>query len=143
MLNLAVGGATTRDALQTLDDAMPVGPAVFSFGTNDAAPWKQVPLDELRLNYRRILGKAQGKIVVLGPTPVSEPLGRPRTNVLQRHYSEAAAAVTADVSGTFIDLIDVLGGEDDALLDDGVHLSDVAYERLAGVALVALGAAEL
>jgi lysophospholipase L1-like esterase len=138
--NFAVGGVTTRDGLEILPDKLPAGIAVYSFGTNDAAPWKLVPLDEFRRNYEQLLARCQGEIVVLGPTPVQEPLAHPRTNALERRYSEAAAVVANAVGATFVDLISALDGRDDVLLEDGIHLNDAGYERLAELVLAALTA---
>jgi lysophospholipase L1-like esterase len=136
--NYAVGGLTTREALDSLAGVSPGGPSIFSFGTNDAAPWKQVPLDEFGRNYEQLLRTCAGEIVVVGPTPVTEKLAWPRTNALQRRYSDAAAAVTADVGGAFIDTIELLSDPEPVLLEDGVHLTDLAYEKLAEAVLAAL-----
>ena len=128
--NLAVAGLSTRSALELVSE-FPAGPAVLSFGGNDAAPWKRVPLSAFARNYERILGMCSGKIIVLGPTPVAFPSAWPRTNRQQRRYAAEAGRVTRDVGGAFVDLFQLLAGRDGMLLRDGVHLTDAAYELIA------------
>jgi lysophospholipase L1-like esterase len=135
--NLAVGGATSRDAIDQLEE-LPPGPTVYSFGTNDAAPWKQVPLEEFGRNYTRLLRMSPGHVIVLSPSPVLERAAWPRRNDLQRQYSDVAAAVTSAAGGTFINLFELLGDREEVLLNDGIHLSDIAYEQITQVVIAAL-----
>jgi lysophospholipase L1-like esterase len=117
---------------------LPAGPTVYSFGTNDAAPWKQLSLEEFERNYTRLLGMCSDRIIVLGPSSVAEEAAWPRTNALQRRYSDIASGLTSHVGGTFIELFELLGGREEVLLDDGVHLNDAAYERITAVVLATL-----
>jgi lysophospholipase L1-like esterase len=127
VVTLARGGLDTRQAVL---DAPPHGVdwIVYSFGTNDAAPWKQVPPDEYGSNYATLLASAAGTAqLVLGPPPVAERPGG-RSNQLVRRYSDIAARTAQRHGAEFVALIDHLGESD--LAEDGVHLNDSGYSTL-------------
>ena len=126
----AVGGLTTRAALAAPRPYGEFDWTVLSFGTNDAAPWKAVPLAEFTSNLELLLSTATGRLVVLGPGPVSEAAAATgRTNDLLRAYSAAAASVAAAYGGAFVDLALLL--DERHLRDDGVHLDQLGYDVLA------------
>jgi lysophospholipase L1-like esterase len=137
LASLAVGGLDTRAALRLLPDRLPVADAtVVSFGSNDAAPWKQVPLEAFTIGYAEILGRVASPVtVVMGPPPVREDRddARGRTNAVLDGYAAAARAVAESSGARFLDLRDVLDPASD-LDEDGLHLAD-SGARAAAAAL--------
>ncbi len=130
METLAVGGLDTRTAVVSRSIAAPADWTVFCFGANDAAPWKQVPLDEFERNYETLLRRANSDAtLVLGPAPVADSW-RPgaRTSAAIARYATTAATVAQRCGAAFIALGGVLGPDD--LADDGVHLNDRGYDTL-------------
>ncbi len=126
----AVGGLTTRAALELAEPDGFYDWSVFCFGSNDAAPWKGVPLPEFADNLTQLVMRASGRRVLLGPPPVSSAAeASGRTQDLINNYSEAAAQVAADWSAMFIALVEFLGQGD--LSEDGVHLNDNGYAKIA------------
>jgi lysophospholipase L1-like esterase len=129
VLTLARGGLDSRQAL--LDPpAIGVGWAIYSFGTNDAAPWKQIPPDEFAENYATLLARTTATAqLVLGLPPVveSERAGG-RTNALVREYTQIASRTAREYGATFLALSDHLDAAD--LADDGVHLNDNGYSTV-------------
>ena len=110
-----------------LPDPLPATDAtVVSFGSNDAAPWKQVPLEAFTLGYAEILGRVASPItVVMGPPPVREDRdhARGRTNDVLDDYAAAARQVAESSGAHFLDLREVLDPATD-LAEDGLHLAD-------------------
>lgn len=105
---------------------------MLSFGSNDAAPWKQVPLGEFSGHCATLLRRTPAALViVLGPPPATPANGR-SLEVLQA-YSAAARGATQAAGATFVPLLEHLTVGD--LVEDGLHLSDIGYERV--TALVA------
>jgi lysophospholipase L1-like esterase len=134
----AVGGLTTRAALDAPPPPGVYDWAVYCFGTNDAAPWKAVPLPEFSDNFHRLIGRTQAKPVVLGPPPVSETSeSNGRTRRLIEQYSAAAEVVARGAGASFISLIDMLGEAD--LAEGGVHLNDDGYDKIHAAVAVVLG----
>lgn len=135
--NAAEGGASARDLLRQADTAG-VGAAdrvVVSVGTNDAAPWRQVPVAELEQALSTLMTSCspRGWVLVAPPGVVEEQLSRvpDRTNAVIDEYRRAAIAVCDDVGGHVVRtdlLLDDLGAA--AFTDDGVHLSGIGYRVL-------------
>jgi lysophospholipase L1-like esterase len=125
---LAVGGLDTRRALDGTVPARTVDWAIYCFGANDAAPWKQVPPKEFAANYEVLLRRSPGRSsLVLGPAPVVEsPSPAARTNAETARYSDLTRQVAERCGAAFIALFDHLGPAD--LADDGVHLNDHGYD---------------
>jgi len=131
----ARGGATSRDTVREASAALDCDWIIYSLGTNDAAPWKQVPLEEFIANYERLLRSTSGPAqLVLGNGPVVESgwVGE-RTNHLMSTYAEAARRVADHAGAKFVALADVLTAAD--LANDGVHLNDDGYAKLAEIVL--------
>lgn len=73
--NCAVGGWNTNDCVAKGSYISKLKPdvLVISLGTNDAAPWKQVPLDKFEENISKIFEEfSSSKIVYFLPTPLDE-----------------------------------------------------------------------
>lgn len=134
---VAEGGAVARDLLRQADRAG-VGGAdcvVVSVGTNDAAPWKQVPVAELEQALSTLMTSysPRGWVLVAPPGVVEERLTRvpDRTNAGIDEYRQAAIAMCKDVGGHVVRtelLIEDLGAA--AFADDGLHLSATGYRVL-------------
>jgi lysophospholipase L1-like esterase len=137
ILNAAVGGATSRDLEAQAHEAeiRPSDDVVVSIGTNDAAPWKQVPLAEYEQRLRELLDNLWPDRTVLVTTPgVDESrLGGAgdRTNRVLATYAATAATVFSEAGATVLDAAKVISPlETAAFAEDGVHLSGEGYRRL-------------
>ncbi len=105
VLTLARGGLDTRETVRLAapDDFDWI---VYSFGTNDAAPWKQVPRHEYERNDATLLtaGAGAGQLV-LGPPPVSDrQIGR--VNNVLHQYSDIAGRVAEEHGAHFVEWSD-------------------------------------
>lgn len=137
VLNAAVGGATSRDLATQVHDAgiRPSDDVVVSIGTNDAVPWKQVPLTEYEQRLRELLDNLWPDRTVLVTTPgVDESRLRgpgDRTNMILPTYPATAATVFSEAGATVLDAVKVISPlETAAFADDGVHLSGEGYRLL-------------
>ena len=134
---VATGGADSRAVLhqQIPGEA---DWALLSVGTNDAAPWKSVDLDEFAANCDRILLNAEAKKrLVLGPGPVVERgVAGERTNKGLAAYTAVLQRAAIAHSALFVPMTDLLDGSD--LADDGVHFNHSGYRKLADRILVEL-----
>ena len=144
VLNAARGGSTSLDlAAQTAsvelgeDDVV-----VVSVGTNDAAPWKQVPPPDFERALRACLrALAPRPTVYVAPPGVDEDRlsGRGnRTNAVVDTYRRVALTACGETGARVVraDLL-VQGLGSAAFTEDGVHLSGAAY----GVLLPAIASA--
>jgi lysophospholipase L1-like esterase len=132
----------------------------LAVGINDsqlANGEEKVSLGEYAENMSQLVEKAlalrASKTIVIGPTPVYEPLTTPVswgkikksfTNERVATYSQTAATVASDAGVPFIDLFNdpKLQGPAVHLAWDGLHLNQDGHHRIAervGAALVDLG----
>lgn len=145
VLNAAQGGASVRDLTGQADGIGLTGSdvVVVSVGTNDAAPWNDVPVADFeRALSRFVLSHPAGAWVIMPPPGVDDSrLGvGDRTNAVVSGYRDAAIAVAESHSARLLDtrsLLARLGTA--AFARDGLHLSGAAY-RLLLPALAACGA---
>lgn len=135
VLNAAVGGTSTLELARQVEEVPAVDVALLSVGTNDAAPWKQVPLDRFGESLAALLPRIDAvRVVYVGSPGVDE--GRltrtnDRTNSRLREYVEVAAEVVTAHGGAFLDTAALLVAvEEDVFEDDGVHLNRAGYDRL-------------
>lgn len=139
IINLAQGGVDTDYGLDVVTKTeLPINfIALVLFGSNDAAPWKQVSLEKFVENYRQILtalkAKKALKIVVFSPPPVNpqkqSPPGRSNSELIK--YAQAVETVAAEFQVKFIDLFNLLTQamkNSDIHYSDGVHLNSVGYD---------------
>src|SRR5947209_1625496 len=73
--NCATGGFDTRDGLARAEliAHLPADLFLLSFGMNDSAPWKLVPIDEFERNYTKIIRTLSSKRVsCVIPGPIME-----------------------------------------------------------------------
>lgn len=145
--NAAEGGASSRDLMR---QAAPVAVrgsdvVVLSVGTNDAAPWKRVPVSEFARSLSTFVAShaPRGWVVVAPPGVVEERLtgGPDRTNAVIDDYRQAAIEVCDEVGGHVVRtdlLLAALGAT--AFADDGVHLNGTGYRVLVPAIVSACGA---
>lgn len=146
--NAAEGGASSRDLLRQADavGVLPSDVVVLSVGTNDAAPWKQVPVSEFAQALSTLVAShpPRGWVLVAPPGVVEERLtgGPDRTNAVIDDYRHAAIEVCEGVGGAVVRtdlLLAALGAK--AFADDGVHLNGAGYRVLVPAIVAACGAA--
>jgi lysophospholipase L1-like esterase len=132
--NAAEGGASSLDLL-----AQATGAAVeeddlvvVSVGTNDAAPWKHVPMTVFAHTLSQCLQSVPARRwVYVAPPGVDESrLSGPgdRTNAVLDAYRDAAVSACDEAGARVVRterLIGPLGA--DAFVSDGLHLSGRAY----------------
>jgi lysophospholipase L1-like esterase len=133
-------GMNSRDALLLPPPAPDCDWIVYCLGTNDAAPWNQVPPEEFAANYDRLLRVPPGpRKLVLGPPPVLERAeAGGLTNDEVGRYSVVAGAAARDCGALFTPLLELLDTDD--LAEDGVHLNDNGYGKLAELVVGIMGA---
>lgn len=140
--NCAAGGWDTNDCVQKAPFIAKLKPdlAVISLGTNDAAPWKQVPLDKFKQNLPKIFASFSGsKIIYFLPPPVdaSKPreVSKEITNENVRPYHDAAKEIceqhNVGIIDSFAKFIPMLDSGEEYHIEDGVHLNDLAYNVFA------------
>ena len=134
--NAARGGATVRH-LEAQAEGVGLTASdvvVVSVGTNDAAPWKAVPVADFRMALSRFVESRQAGVwVIMTPPGVDEsrPGAGDRSNAVVAGYRDAATAVAASHSARLLDtrsLLAQLGNA--AFAKDGLHLSGAAYRLL-------------
>ena len=137
VVNAAVGGACTRDLLRQAHAAGATGDDVLvvSVGSNDAAPWKAVPVEEAVGLVEGFLSAVAwaGLVLLTSPGVDEERLtrGNDRTNAVLASYADALTDRFTAAGAVVVDgatLLAPLGN--DAFADDGLHLTGVAYDLL-------------
>lgn len=127
--NLAFAGARAPEVLARIHTVPVCDWAIYSLGTNDAAPWKAVDVQEFIDAYSALLQlPGPRRRVILGPATVRDR-GDGRTESRMATYRAAARAVAGQTGSEFVDLSMILTA--DGLGPDGVHLNDNAYALLA------------
>lgn len=133
--NAAEGGATALDLLaQATRAAVDEGDlVVVSVGTNDPAPWQQVPVGVFA---RALLDCMQSvparRWVYVAPPGVDEsrlPGSGDRTNAILDEYRDAAVSACNEAGAKIVRterIIEPLGAG--AFVSDGLHLSGRAYQ---------------
>ncbi|MEJ7833975.1 MAG: SGNH/GDSL hydrolase family protein [Nocardioides sp.] len=137
IVNAAAGGACVLDLLAQAR-SVPIAATdtvVVSVGTNDAAPWKAVPLVRFGTTLEDFLVQVRpARLVYLASPGVDEArvLGAAdRTDQTMAAYRKSAADRFEAAGAHVIDspaLLAALGSR--AFLDDGVHLTGAAYDVL-------------
>lgn len=140
--NCAVGGWDTNDCVAKAPYISKLEPnvLVISLGTNDASPWKQVPLEKFKENISRIFDCFRGaKIIYFLPTPVDEEkiakLNPERSIKDIKIYHDAAKEVCESQGVAYINSFEIfkplLDSGKEYHVEDGVHFNDMAYEIIA------------
>jgi lysophospholipase L1-like esterase len=133
--NVAIGGASVLELDDQLDGAPSAAVALVSVGTNDAAPWKQVPLETFARTLAGALPRVPAsRLVYVGSPGVAEERlagANDRTNARLREYVDVAAETVRAYGGEFLDTAALLARvDDDVFEDDGVHLNKAGYDVL-------------
>lgn len=137
--NLAHGGVDTNYGLAAVTYAnLPKSfTAIVLFGSNDAAPWKQVPLEKFSKNFRQILSvfktKGASKIIVFSPPPVNIHKQTPpgRSNEELSKYAQAVENISTEFKVEYVDLFAILSQDmknTDIHYSDGIHLNSAGYD---------------
>lgn len=133
--NAAEGGACAPDLVPQAakagveeDDLV-----VFSVGTNDAAPWKQVPVTAYAQAVRCCLRAVPARRwIYVAPPGVDESRlsgSHRRTNAVLDEYRDAAASVCNEAGARVVRTERVVGPLGaDAFVSDRLHLSGRAYK---------------
>jgi lysophospholipase L1-like esterase len=140
--NCAVGGWNTNDCVKKAPyiAKLEADVVVISLGTNDAAPYKQVPIDEFISNIPLIIKAFEGsRIIWYLPTPIdqtkSKTFGKEIPNEVVKQYHDAAKKVCeehgVDVIDSFSIFKPMLDAGETYHNEDGVHYIDKAYEIIA------------
>lgn len=139
--NCAVGGWDTNDCVAKSPYVAKLEPdvLVISLGTNDASPWKQVPIGCFKKNISEIFKNFKGsRVIYFLPPPVDEVkianTDKKRSIAGIKEYHDAAKSVCAANNVEFIDSFAVfkslLDSGKEYHIEDGVHLNDLAYEMI-------------
>jgi lysophospholipase L1-like esterase len=142
--NAAEGGASALDLLPQATRAAVAADdlVVVSVGTNDAAPWKDVPVPVFAQSLLDCIHSvAARRWIYLTPPGVDEARltsASDRTNAVLDEYRDAAVSACDDVGARVVRTERVIGPLGaDAFVSDGLHLSGRAY----GVVLPAIAEA--
>lgn len=139
LVNMARSGANTITGLELLKTEPVSGRAdvaLVMFGTNDAASWKEVPLEQYRANLHEMVSGLRdktGSVILVTPPPVNVEKQAPpgRSNETLAVYSRVVVEEAKAVGVKYLDLFSLLSGimkEKDIHIADGVHLNDAGYE---------------
>ncbi|MBA3783183.1 SGNH/GDSL hydrolase family protein [Nocardioides sp. InS609-2] len=144
--NAAISGSFATDLADQVAgvaDLASYDVVVIGVGTNDAAPWKQVPIETSERALADAVVRLPQRIVYVASPGVDETrLKRvaDRTNEVLADYSRVAADVVAAAGGSVVDTPAVLASLGSAaFVDDGVHLAPAAYELLIPAIAAAVG----
>lgn len=139
--NVAVGGWDTNDGVKKAPfvSKLKANIVILGFGTNDAAPWKQVPLEKYLTNIKQISHDFAGsRIIFFLPPPVAENNGHAdnyrRFPEVVKDYHDKAKQLLDEIGIEYIDSFKLFGeliakGED-YHIEDGVHFNELGYETL-------------
>ena len=136
--NCAAGGWNTEDGARKSFFIASLKPdfIVISFGLNDSAPGKQIPLENFEENINEILKNFKSsKIIFFLPPPVNENKEQgdiKRLNDIEIKYYKSAKDICLQNNVEVIDLWDFFiklqSEKKDYHIDDGVHINDFGYE---------------
>jgi lysophospholipase L1-like esterase len=137
VLKAAEGGAGAGDLIGQARGAGVRGDDVLvvSVGTNDAAPWKLLAIDDYTDALRDFLDEVRpSRLVLLVPPGVDEARlagHADRTNRGVATYAERAASLFGAAGAHVLEAWALLAPlQQRAFVDDGVHLSDAGYDVL-------------
>lgn len=131
--NAAEGGATSLDLVAQAAAVEDGDIVVVSVGTNDAAPWRHVPVAAFARALLSCLGSVPARRwIYVTPPGVDESrlnCAGDRTNAVVDDYRAAAISAFTNAGARVVhadELIRPLGPE--AFASDGLHLSGPAYK---------------
>ena len=140
IFDLSSGGANVLVGItQVSNKNLKSGTYVFvMFGTNDAASWKKVPIEEFESTYKKLLDvlvsiKCKPILVTLPPVNTKKQAPPGRSNEELEKYSGVVKALAKNYNAKLIDLYKIIIKEmkrEDVHCEDGVHLNEVGYRLL-------------
>lgn len=130
----ATSGWNSEDGVNKASYISQLNPdvTVFSFGTNDSAPWNSVKIQNFVENIRTIIKIfSSSKIIFLLPPPTKDER---RSNELIEQYSEAAKQVLNENSVTYIDswkvFKEMLDSNQNYHDSDNLHFNELGYNTV-------------
>lgn len=138
--NCATCGWDTSDGVQKAPYISNLKPdvVVFSFGTNDSSPWRQLPITTVTENLSKIFVNFRGsEMIFLLPPPINEDRQEPNKQRLNTTIEQYANAIKVSVEQENIKYIDswkvfrdILDSKQDYHEEDGIHFNDLGYETV-------------
>lgn len=135
--NCAAGGWTSRDLVAKLPflSLLPADLFIVSIGTNDAAPWGSVPLEEYEVNLAQSAAIIGAQRVLFIPPPPIKPTiafgGELVHESSLRIYHDALLRYASDLGSACLNTYQLLGEQIENIHDaDGLHLNDQGYSLL-------------
>ena len=131
VVNFGVGGNTTHDLIERLDEVVGAGPStvVVEIGTNDFA-WR-LPVEEVVENIESILTTLRGKLPDAKIVMQSILPRQPEYAHIVRNVNEQLERFVPTVPCSYVDvwpaLADADGGLKREFTTDGLHLTDAGY----------------
>jgi lysophospholipase L1-like esterase len=131
VINFGVGGNTTHDLLDRLDEVVEAGPStvVVEIGTNDFA-WR-LPLEQVVENIEAILARLREKLPDAKIVMQSILPRQPEYAHVVRSVNEQLERYVPTISCPYVDLWPALADENGGLkpefTTDGLHLTDAGY----------------
>lgn len=139
--NCAAGGYNSDDCVRKAPYISKLKPdvLVLSLGTNDSAPWKQIPVSTFDENLPKIFENfSSSKLVYFLPPPVDESKTAEEkksfTNEIVKQYHDVIrqACLSHDVMvlDSWKIFMPMLEAGQDYHDEDGIHLNDLAYTTI-------------
>ena len=139
--NCAVGGWDTNDGVKKSPyiAGLKSDVVILGFGTNDCAPWKQVPLEQFRTNIKQLLQHFAGsRVLYFLPPPIRQANGHgadyQRSPEMVKRYHDAAKELLAQEGIEYLDshaiFTPLLESNQNYHIEDGIHLNDLGYKIL-------------
>ncbi len=137
VFNAAEAGASIGDAVRQASsmevDASDI--VVLSVGTNDAAPWKQIPLDTFTDGLDQVKDSFDlRRWIYMTPPGVDESRlsgSNNRTNMVMGLYRDEAITVLRSGGASILPALEVIAELGSlAFSSEGVHLTEAAYSLL-------------
>ena len=131
VLNFGIGGNTTDDVLERLDEVVAARPSivVLEIGTNDFA-WR-IPLEEVVETIERLLVELRAKLPDARLLVQSILPRQPEYAHVVHTVNEQIQAFAPSVDVEYLDVWPALAGDDEGIKPeftvDGLHLSDAGY----------------
>jgi lysophospholipase L1-like esterase len=131
IINFGVGGNTTHDLLDRLEEVIAAAPStvVVEIGTNDFA-WR-LPVEEVVENIEAILAELREKLPDAKIVMQSILPRQPEYAHIVRNVNEQLERYVPSISCSYVDLWPALADADGGLkpefTTDGLHLTDAGY----------------
>lgn len=141
--NCAVGGWDSKDCVKKgpFIASLKADTVVISVGTNDASPWKQVDISELKDNITSLVQIfSDSEVVFFLPPPINEEIlskdsrRKSLTNDLMKQYHDSIKDICVSMNISYVDswsvFMPMIDSGNDYHVEDGIHLDEKAYDVL-------------